>query len=95
MTATIYQFPKENVRITIKRRLKVAQFYNEAWKLIDRYTEIAANEQRIAQNWAAAGNMVEYEAARKRQDKAYDMATHWYNIADSLGNDLDRMGGAL
>lgn len=30
-----------------------------------------------------------------RQDKAYDMATHWYNIADSLGNDLDRMGGAL
>lgn len=95
MTATLYQFPAENVRFTIKRRLKVTQFYNEAWKLIDRYTEIACQEQRISQTWAAAGNIVEYEAARKRQDKAYDMATHWYNIADSLGNDLDSMGGAL
>lgn len=81
MTAKLYQFPKENVRVTLKRRLKVQEFYNQAWTLHDKWAG-------IAETWAKAGNLCEYK-------KAFNIAQDWFNVADSLGNELDNMGGKL
>lgn len=84
-----------DLRPFLKKKTWTVTRFNEAWALHDKYAELAEQNYKLMDQFAENGSFEDYLEAKNRMRQAVKMAGYWHDVADYLGQELDKLGGAL